>query len=68
MESEFVDLDTSIVSSDYEEGVASNRHVVQPFMYEPEASESSYSSCSDSDEESSASSGESSSRIGNTNW
>ena len=68
MDSESVNLGTSIASSDYEEGVASNRHVVQPFMYEPEASESYYSSCSDGDGESSASSDESSSRIGNTNW
>ena len=68
IESESVDLGTSFASSDFEEGDASNRHVVQPFMYEPETSESSYNSCSNGDGESSCSSDESSSRIGNTNW
>ena len=48
------------------ESDSSYTNIVQPFLYGPEASESSNSSWSDFDEESSCSGDESSARIGNT--
>ena len=54
--------------SDYEVSDTSHIDIVQPFMYEPQASESSDNLWSDSDEESRGSGEESSARIGNTDW
>ena len=68
MEFESEDVGNSCASSDYEESNSSHIQVVQPFMYEPEASESSDNSCSGGAGESSSSSDESSSKIGNTDW
>ena len=61
-----MDLETFCVCSDHKESDSSYTNIVQPFLYGPEASESSNSSWSDFDEESSCSGDESSARIGNT--
>ena len=63
---ESVDMDTSCVFSDYKEN---DGNVVQPFMYEPLASESSSDdSCSNTSGDGSDSSHEDSARLGNTDW
>ena len=63
-----MDLETSCVCSDYEESDSSYTNIFQPFMYEPQASESSDNYWSDFDEESRGSGKESSARIRNTDW
>ena len=61
-----MDLDTFCLCSDHKGNDLSYTNIVQPFVYRPEAGESSDSWWSDFDEESSCSGDESSARICNT--